>query len=194
MKPMRTPILVALLVACGACSRNRSDRALDATPALMTVCQLFSDLPSHQDQIVAVRGVYYFGLVQNGCSDQLLVKDHAWPTAVDIALSDLPSSFGDRPVGFRTDLVEWHAFENFVIQEGLRRRREEVWVTVVGQLRGPVWHLRNGEKGTGGYGHLGAYAAQLVVKRVENIEVKPNPSYDYFQLVPHALGGPPSHL
>jgi len=40
--------------------------------------------------------------------------------------------------------------------------------------------------GVGGYGHLGSFAAELVVKRVYDVLIRSTPTYNYGQMVgPH---------
>ena len=60
---------------------------------------------------------------------------------------------------------------------------EEIWVTVVGMLRAPESYVRKDGQVVGGYGHLGGYPAQLVVKTVVNIAIKERPTYDYRELL-----------
>jgi hypothetical protein len=98
---------------------------------------------------------------------------------------------GDRPVAFTTDHPSWGELSRVVIRLGEEGRRAEVWATVVGQLRGPYRIARPGKVNAGFYGHLGVYPAELVVKRVTDIEVRPTPTYDYRAILPRKyLTGP----
>ena len=187
---MRAVFVIPLVLFSAGMGDRRVARQADEAGHAMTVCQLFSDLPSHQDKIVAVRGIYYFSLLQPDCQSRLVVNGHEFPVALFLVGSGDEAGFKDRPVEFETDARGWWAFEDFAIKEGLHKRKEEIWVTVVGQLRGPVWHSRNGQTGVGGYGEQGLFAAELVIKSVSNVEVRPNPTFDYFRLVPKAWGGP----
>ena len=77
--------------------------------------------------------------------------------------------------------------EQAVELEAKNGKRLEIWVTAVGQLRtrtrrsplGPCDKIGSGRYP--GYGHLGAFPAQLVVQQFKDIEVKVNPEspYDY---------------
>lgn len=67
-----------------------------------------------------------------------------------------------------------------VLRVAKENRRVEIWVTVVGQVRagrrspsGPCDPVLRGH-----YGHLGAFPAQLVVKRMDEIVIKENPGSD----------------
>jgi hypothetical protein len=146
----------------------------------MTVCELFADLPSHQDKIVAVRGIFFFGLRQQDCPGRFVSENHSWASALDLVDSNFPKLVGEQPVSFVTDDPTWNNLQLLAVSEGRKGRHEEIWATIEGQLQGPQRYIRPGIKGgVGGYGHLGAVAAQLVVKRVYDIEIKQAPTYDY---------------
>jgi hypothetical protein len=96
---------------------------------------------------------------------------------------------GKDPVRFVTDHASWDALdrvERKVELEAQKGERLEIWVTAVGQLRtmakrsplGPCDEIGSGNYG---YGRLGAWPAELVVKYFSDIEVKTNPNspYDY---------------
>ena len=59
-------------------------------------------------------------------------------------------------------------------------KRFEIWVTVVGRLRTRVKRSCDW-KSVGGYGHLGAFPAQIIAESMRDIEVRVNPKspYDY---------------
>jgi hypothetical protein len=96
-----------------------------------------------------------------------------WPSFLDVRGADQDS---------------WEALDKAqrtVEAEAKKGRRLEVWVTAVGQLRtrrrpglDPCHRLGSRYLG---YGHLGAYPAQLIVTQFRDIEVKVNPNspYDY---------------
>jgi len=92
---------------------------------------------------------------------------------------------GDRPGPLgRLDNVR-----RMVELEAKKGKRFEIWVTAVGQLK---THARRSFLGPcdeigsrySGYGHLGSFPAQLVVKHFINIQVKENPNspFDYGNL------------
>ena len=181
---MRSIGLIVVAIFLGGCG------GLHPTPAskvkIVTVCELFADLPSHQDKIVAVRGIFFFGLRQDGCPERFISGNHQWPTVLDLVHSNYPQE-GERTVDFVTDDQTWNHLELLAAAEGKKGRHEEIWATIEGQLQGPQRYLRPGVRGgVGGYGHLGGLAAQLVVKRVDDIEIKQSPTYDYSEMVrPH---------
>ena len=78
---------------------------------------------------------------------------------------------------FKTDHESWDTLDRLVIREGKAGRREEIWATMTGELRA-IEIFKDGRV-IGGYGHLGAFAAELVVHRVFDVEIKANPTYDY---------------
>jgi hypothetical protein len=102
---------------------------------------------------------------------------------------------GELPFEFVTDEPSWAALDKVqqaVEREAKQGRRVELWVTVVGRLRASAHRSPVGPCDMmvkGGYGHLGAFPAQLVVKNFRDIEVVPNPDspYDYSKMFRGAL-------
>jgi hypothetical protein len=140
-------------------------------PVTRSVCDLSRDYAAYRDKFVAVRGVYYDGLRQT-CLQKC--ADGPWPSFLHLV--------GDS--GDVWDAVE--KAERTVELEAKKGNRLEVWVTAVGTLRTMVRRSRLGPCDKAGsryygYGHLGAFPAELQVKRFIDIEVKANPSspYDY---------------
>ncbi len=162
-------------------------QTVDPQTQPLTVCQLFADLTSYQDRMITVRGIFFYGLRQPNCPLVFVTGDHKWPSAINWVDSNYPVDKYERPMGFVTDEDSWNKLELLTISEGQKGRREEIWVTVEGRLRGPRRYLRPGVKGgMGGYGHLGLLPAELVVKRVIKIEIEQTPTYDYsLPLRPH---------
>ena len=141
------------------------------TPPLLSVCDLSKDYGAYRDKLVAVKGVYYYGLRQT-C--QQTCADGPWPSFLDLVGSDN---------------VSWAALvkaEQTAELEAKRGKRFEVWVTIVGQLETRARLSPLGpcdKKGSRylGYGHLGVFPARLVVRYFSDIEVIENPKspYDY---------------
>ena len=182
-----------ILVLVWGCTRphSRSRSNHDAPPRLLTVCELFHDLTAFEGKTVAVRGIYFFGLRENGCSGRFVAGGREWPTAIDLSDSSTAAA-GGRPVSFVTDQASWDKLDQLTIREGLARRHEEIWVTVLGQIRGPRRRDRFGRQwGWGGYGHLGSFPAELVVKRVYDIEIRQEPTFDYSEMLPPRPGKRP---
>jgi len=148
--------------------------------APITVCQLFNDLQSYGGKRLAVRGIYWNGLRQ-ACSRRLVVVGREWPTALNLVDSEFAAA-DNEPVSFVTDRRSWDALDRLMIREARAGKREEIWVTMIGKLRTPVY-VRADRAVSGGYGHLGAFPAELVVERVTDIAVKANATYDYRELL-----------
>ena len=181
----------AVVVHTGCTSGRPTPPAQDKEPLrTLTVCELFKDLPAYQDRMVSVRGIYYRDLGQEGCPNQFVAGGRRWPSALDLRSSELRLT-GDRSVEIATDQESWNQLDRAVIRVGQEGHRAEVWATVTGLLRGPYRTGRPGKVTIGGFGHLGVYPAELVVKRVSDIEVKPTPTYDYRAILPRKyLTGP----
>lgn len=173
----------ALLLAsfCG-CSTSLQ-RGSSARP--ITVCELFKNPSAYRGKLVTVVGIYWYGLRET-CPEPFVTGGHVWPSALDMVHSDFPPGLGEA-APFKTDTESWDRLELFVRQEAMNGRREEIWATAVGMIRAPKSYIRTDGQIVGGYGHLGGYAAQLVVKSVLNFAVKSNATYDYGQLLRPAL-------
>jgi hypothetical protein len=89
---------------------------------VMSVCDLSRDFMAYRDQIVAVRGVYFYGLRQ-ACPQTCAIGP--WPSLVDLVGSD---TAGDAI------WAEVQKAERNAEQERKQGRRVEVWVTVKGRL------------------------------------------------------------
>lgn len=172
---------LAWLSACSVdCRREAGRPSGDERPAqVISVCELLKNLASYRGRIVAVRGIEYYGLRARSCPEEFVTGGRRWPWALDLVHS---SDFhaGEEPVDFVTDEVSWAEWGDTLMREAKRGLRGEVWITVLGKVRAPREYVRADGKVFGGYGHLGALPAQLVVKRIFDIEVKRDPpTYDY---------------
>jgi hypothetical protein len=106
---------IAVLVFVGMASCNQQPRI-----AVMTVCDLSRDFTAHRGRVVAVRGVYFYGLRQR-CPQTCATGP--WPSFVDLVGGD---AAGDA------DLA---AAERTAGREAKQGRRVEVWVTVRGKAK-----------------------------------------------------------
>lgn len=147
---------------------------------VMSVCDLSRDFTGYRDRMVAVRGVYFYGLRQQ-CPGTCATGP--WPSFIDLIGSD---AAGDA-IWAEIDRAERSAE-----QKGKQGQRVEVWVTVRGTLKardrrsplGPCDIISQG-----GYGHLGAFPAQIVVEAFQDVQLVPNPDspYDYSSIYRGAL-------
>jgi len=138
----------------------------------MSLCDLSADFSAYRNRRVAIRGVFFDGLRQQ-CPQSCATG--SWPSFVDLVGSDVTG----EAVWATLDQAERTAE-----REASRGRRVEVWVTVQGILRasdrrspaGPCDRVVNG-----GFGHLASFPAQIVVERVDDIQIVPNAGspYDY---------------
>lgn len=181
-------ILAAACLSLGGCERETSRIAAVQTtvPATQSVCSLFRDLGAYAGRRVQVRGVYYSGLRQHDCGWRFMASGKEWPFAVDLVDAD---SYSEEvhPPAFATDRASWDELNRVTIRQGLSGKKAEIWVTVVGTLRGPAKGLLPNGGAIGGYGHLGVYPAQIVAERIHSIEVLATPTYDYATILPPHL-------
>jgi hypothetical protein len=159
--------LIGLLILAVTPSRISSP----TSPATRSVCDLSRDLSAYRDKLVAVRGIYFYGLRQV-CPEKCATGP--WPSFLDL-------------VG--TGHESWDEIakaQQIAELEGKKGNRVEVWVTVIGKLRTVARRTRLGpcdKVGSHyfGYGHLGGFPAQLEVEHFSDIAVTANCAspYDY---------------
>ncbi len=175
-------LLASLLMSCS--------RPAEAPPHL-SVCELSRDFGAYRDRMVAVRGVYYYGLREK-CPQKC--SDGTWPSFLDLGGTDGPDA---ATIAFATDDATWDAVEKVqrtVELEAKKGNRFEVWVTVVGELktmvkRSPLGPCDKIGSRHYGYGSLGVAPALLVVQRFSDIQIKANPEspFDYSHMYRGAL-------
>ena len=165
-------VAVSLLFLLAVTSRTQSQ----SSPSPVSVCDLSKDYSAYRNKVVTVRGVSYYGLRQT-CPQKC--ADHPWPSFLWLRGAE---------AGVFDALGK---IENSVELEAKKGKRFEIWVTVTGLLetrllRGPCDKVGSNYIG---YGHLGAWPAQLVVKSISDIEVRENPNseYDYANVYHGAL-------
>jgi hypothetical protein len=166
---------IAALVAIGMMGCGSPQRT-----TVMNLCDLSRDFAVYRGRLVAVRGVYFNGLRQQ-CRQSCATGP--WPSFVDLIGND------------RAGDAIWAGLANAertAVREAKQGRRFEVWVTVTGRIGasdhrspvGPCDVVVNG-----GYGHLGAFPAQIVVEAFNDIKIVPNTDspYDYSRVRRSAL-------
>lgn len=153
-----------------------------ASGLVMSVCDLSKDYRRFGDKLVAVRGVYYYGLREK-CTEKC--SSGIWPSFIDL----------EGKAGTEVAWANIEKTEREVEIEAKRSgKRFESWVTVTGRLltRSSFWDkgaqcewAKNGL----GFGHLGSFPAQIQVEGFSNIEVKQNPKspYDYANMYHGAM-------
>ncbi len=162
MRPVAGLIFFLVILSCGH---------PQPIPPFLSVCDLSKDYGAYRDKLVAVRGIYYYGLRQT-C--QQTCASGPWPSFLNLVSADN---------------VTWDALakaEQTAELEAKNGKRFEVWVTAAGQLEtrarlSPLGPCDKIGSRYSGYGHLGVFPAQLVVKFFSDIAVIENPKspYDY---------------
>ena len=139
--------------------------------AVLSVCELSRDYAKFRDEVVAVRGVYYYGLRQD-CHEKCTAG--LWPSFINVE--------GGRD-GVWDELDK--TLRSVEGEAKATGKRFEIWVTVVGRLRTSVKRSPQGpcdwKKFGPGYGHLGAFPAQIIAESMRDIDVRVNSKspYDY---------------
>src|SRR5437870_132969 len=91
-----------------------------SSPPILSACDLSKDYGAYRDKLIAVRGVYYYGLRQ-ACKQTC--ANGPWPSFLDLVGAD--NSTWD-PLAKAEQTVEL---------EAKKGKRFEIWVTAVGQLK-----------------------------------------------------------
>src|SRR5208282_801816 len=110
---MRPVAALASLLALAAGGQQQSN------PPLLSVCELSKDYGAYRGKLVAVRGVYYYGLRQT-CSQKC--AEGPWPSFIELVGAKNGTFDGLSKV------------EQSVGLEAKKGKRFEIWVTAVGQL------------------------------------------------------------
>lgn len=176
----RSLAVVSAIVALWGCSNAqvRGTRSAVTQAMPITVCDWFKSPLAYRGKMVAITGVYWYGLRQS-CAEPFVTAGHAWPSAFYLTDSQAAAQRG-TPVPFETDQRSLDELDRIEIREAKAGLRGAIWVKITGQIRTIV---RDGQIVVGGYGHLGVFPAELVVERVSDIEIKPDPPYDYRELL-----------
>ena len=135
-----------------------------------------------QGYVVYRDGVYLGSPLTPSWLDQTVTG--GWPSAIYVVDSQWAQN-EKQPVPFETDQKSWDALVRVVRREGDAHHREEIWVTVEGELRAPPRYVREDGQVTGAYG-FSMFPAEVIVKRFVATTIKPDPTYDYSELVGHA--------
>jgi hypothetical protein len=185
------PCLVTAGVLAGALLAAAQSTAV---PKTLSVCELFKNLRSHAGEMISVRGTLYSGrevsALGGNCDTRFVTKyseselpeglprtesDYLWPTALNLADSSWVEK-GAEPVDFRTDEESVQRVFALLRREKASGQDIEILVTVVGKLRMKdryqVGKTPDGALLADGYGHLGTYPAQLVIKTMLDPVVK----------------------
>ncbi len=186
-------IFVSLTIICATKSHAQQGHNTSRT---MSVCELFSNLPSHSSTRVKVRGILYagrevFALGEKTCTKKFVTRyrlgpdlpgiseptrEYVWPTAIDLT----GSSGSPKEGGINTDEEAVRRVINMLTQARAAQRDKntnvDLWVTVTGLLavkdHDDVAPDTHGVLLASGYGHQGTYPAQLVIETMTDPEIK----------------------
>lgn len=164
MTTQKAGLMLTLASIFAGCQAHR------AKPTF-TVCELSKNYGAYRDQMITVRGVYYYGL-REACPSRC--GTGPWPSFIYLSGSE------------NSDWAPLEKIEKTVELEAKKGKRFEIRVTVHGRLNtsatlspgGPCDRIGSHYSG---YGHLGMFPAELVVSSFSDIEVVENPNspYDY---------------
>ncbi len=174
-------VRIVCLVIVGICS-SPSQTGDQNT---VTVCNIFEDLKSYSGKIIEVRGELVTGreifvLRQEGCLSKYTTDNREWPAALDLA--EAGSAGVKPPVVFRLDEDSIKRMDKllcFLHESTAAELGVEITATFVGELRVAKEFKDNSlpfpRTFALGYGHLGAFPAQLVYRSVKGIVIRQKP-------------------
>jgi len=170
-------LLLSVLVSCDKPTSTPIRPEAGSMPT-HSVCELMNDLGAFAGKRVKVRGIYYYGLRDTACSGEIVAGGRSWPKVLGLVETESPPDAGspEGSNGGDRGLEKLHAEHHRL---GQSRMRAEIWVTVVGRLRGPTDHWVPNSGVVGGFGHLGSLPAELLIERVLDVAVVSTPTFDY---------------
>lgn len=143
-------------------------KPLFADDRVYSVCSVLRKLRKVHNQVVRVRGTVESGLetycLRDSCSSRLRTGSYTWPSAIWLAGQALAES----PIEFQPDTKSIQRLHD-LLHERNHDFSAQVAATIEGKLEARP--LRTGVGGNGqaigmGYGHLGGFPAQLIIKSV----------------------------
>ena len=190
-------VFVALVSLCTIYSTNSNAQQSPEVLKTASVCDLFNDLASHSGTRVKVRGLLYasreiFAIGEKTCPTKFVTRyrvlpelqgisgqptgEYVWPTAIDLT----GSSGSPKERGINTDEETVRRATDILTQARAAQRdsnmKVDLWVTVVGLLfvkeHYDVAPDTHGTLLASGYGHEGAYPAQLVIETITDPQLK----------------------
>jgi hypothetical protein len=177
-KVLGISVALGSLVACS--QRNTpSPDPNDWSQRKATVCDVFHYMPAYRGKLVTVTGIYWYGLRET-CPGRFVTGEREWPTVlliVDRRQSD--PKFGRLP--FQTDYASWDRMDEVIMRQAKAHFHGAIQVTITGQVQSD--YTQFGQKLLSGYGHLGSFPAQLVVKRIVDVSLLSRPVYNYGNLL-----------
>ena len=148
-------------------------------PDTVSVCDVLKNRATYQNRIIALRGRWITdregSYLRSACSKEDLGLHRAWSAGVAIAWSLRAAT---TEISFEQDRSALHKVEKVLLKSRERGELGRVWITFVGKIetRHPL-RVRTYSPGGGpltlGFGHLGAFPAQLVVKTAKDLVIDP---------------------
>jgi len=144
----------------------------------LTVCDVLEHLQRYRGKEIAVRGELRTGpeeaaVYGTNCNRNFMTDWHVWPNA--LWLIPAGSRLAEEPVTLKLDHQVIRAMNEKIDQERASGKVGAVTMTIVGKLEAKRRYF-GGPAASGswvgnGYGHLNAYPAQIVFRKVDQLEV-----------------------
>jgi hypothetical protein len=175
----RIRILTGCLLFQLGCWRHPTDEGVhQATGNEISVCEALQNFQRYNAKLVTIRGIYFFELRET-CGSEVIIGNRAWPAVIQ----PLNSYRADVHADFTTDFGSLKALDELTWREAQAHKREEIWVKISGSLQVVDVNKYASEAVVRGFGHSGNFPAALFVKKILSVEIKPNPTYDYGDLL-----------
>ncbi len=131
-----------------------------------TICYLLHNMNSYTGKVIRVRGEWRAQSLWDECPIQFQTEDHKWPNAIYLVVKEMLHTT-DKPVDWAFGIND---FSQLLFQT--LHYKLPVYATFEGRLDTRAVLLKypnNDRQAPGGYGHLGYYPAQLVVRQISDI-------------------------
>lgn len=130
---------------------------------LVSICSILQSPLKYRGKLVRVRGEYKHGL-RTSCAKPLVTRGIRWGNALNIVTADYYSL--DIQASFVTNVEQLANLDIAALTLDKATPPGTYCVEFEGMVRAPQSYFRSDGNVRGGYGHLGIYAAELVVKDV----------------------------
>ena len=139
----------------------------------LTVCEVLEDLQKYRGKIIQVRGRWNGPILEGRACAPLKTGEYVWPSGVAI---ELPSRAREEPATWTLDQEAYNQAYRKYLQA--IEHTTEILVTFIGRLDAreeglEIFRHPDGDVITNGYGHVGAYPAQLVIATVKDVVPEP---------------------
>jgi hypothetical protein len=177
MKQLLPIAILGVSISLHSISIPARTQTVDSQTVTLGVCDVMRNLESYSGKTITVRGEVYFGLEitaigDRQCSASFATSGRKWPNALWI--SGFPAA-NDDSIDRRPQQLLFTVLSRLTALYMRQRPITEPPHEVSAVFTGIMTALNKTSRG-GGFGHLGAYPAELNVITVRDVTVMPKPA------------------